>query len=125
MDYTPEQMLDLARAAMPDDTFSLSNEIRPWLSNEKGAYRIKIVGMIHSGLFERRNEYFDPLGNPAHAWAVEQWLFNNARVSKSGNDYYLVDMDKTGWGDEEYWPAFNDNLAAAVAVMERMKGEGK
>lgn len=117
-DYTPEQMLDLARAAMPDAGWEpafIPGD--PPFRNHQLDWR----------------ELFDPLGNPAHAWAVEQWLFDRrekpySKVEKtnataSGSWRYDIH-----YGRERFdlvIDSHNTNLAAAVAVMERMKGESE
>jgi hypothetical protein len=63
---------------------------------------------------------FDPIANPAHAWAVETWLFKKRdgiqdiykRLGGDGDVYYVIN------GTED----FDDNLSAALAVLARQRG---
>lgn len=103
--YTPEVLLELAWEVMPHRTW----EIRS------------------AGVVEKFNPRFrfDPLGDDAHAWAVLEATAKEVMkrpelqrvVDKAVEDANLDEHD------ENYMK--KSNLAAAVAVMERVKGERK
>lgn len=82
-DPAPEQMLELARAAMPDEDARLMT----WFNTKGEGYPV-----IELSTGPDRDSYgrFDPLTNPAHAWAVFKFI---------GGRYDRNDMDASDWTD--------------------------
>lgn len=111
-DFTPEQMLELAHAAIREagEIFS------PVIINGKVR--------VYDRLLDNWTD-FDPLSNPAHAWAVEQWLFSQPlRVFKNnlgGYVGYIIEWTNSSGGIIDGTHHVN-NVSAALAVLERVKG---
>lgn len=99
-DPTPEELLELAIAAMPDDGWCLSarDQIERWPSSEE-------------------REVFNPINNQAHAWAVYKfWLAHDSEVRFVGMEEFGKNIEGGARNIEQ------DNLSAAVAVLRKMKG---
>jgi hypothetical protein len=129
---TPSELLALARECMPKPTDIYKDDDPPAISDIifDGEWEIeggRIIRVWYDLAAESQCDIFDPIANPAHAWAVETWLFKKRdyvhdiykRIGVDGVPFYVIFWAvETGGVDD-----FPDNLSAALSVLRKRGGK--
>jgi hypothetical protein len=135
-EVTPSELLALAQECMPTyESMNGQTIKREWIIEEdnESVYDMSPAGIQHDFDGYESSVCFDPISNPAHAWAVETWLFDDADFEKP---YDMVIKEgiaprviyRITWladGDEVFCQSddFPDNLSAAIAVLRKRGGK--